>query len=96
MAAGGLLSLASTGCQTTSQKLGKAAGPLAVGAAAALVAAGMNHAANAPPTTAGDRTEEDIARERRNREQTAREDADAKLRAVKPSEQMKVDDYPPP
>jgi hypothetical protein len=94
----GLFALAPLGCATTAKGLGNAAGKLAVGATAAVVAAGVNHAANGEPAKPGDNADEDLERERREQAQRerhqARQEADVKLRKAQQSEQTTADDYP--
>jgi len=74
--------------------MGQAAAQLAVGATAAAVAAGVNHAANASPEDPGDRAANDLQRERRIREQKEREEAETKLRALKQAEETRAADFP--
>lgn len=94
----GLFALAPLGCATTAKGLGNAAGKLAVGATAAVVAAGINHAANGEPAKAGDSADEDLERERREQAQRerhqARQEAEDKLRQAKENDQTTADDYP--
>ena len=94
----GPFAVAPLGCAATAKGLGNAAAHAAIGATAAVVAAGVNHAANGRPAESGDVADEDLERERRDQAQRerhqARQEAEIKLRKAQESDQTTADDYP--